>query len=101
MALLFLPGKGETQQASTSRTVPPFLGIGRGVYILMEVLLFFFFSSAKFQNGHSWHQATQQPGLVTLNLSARDLPSEMQNATRQCRARRRPGTEDNACEVRE
>ena len=100
MALLFLPGKGETQQASASRTVPPFSGIGRGVYILMEVLLFFF-SSAKFQNGHSWHQATQQPGLLTLNLSARDLPSEMQNATRQCRTRRRPGAEDNAYEVRE
>ena len=40
-----------------------------------------FFSFAKFQNGHSWHQATQQPSLVSLKLSAQDLLSEMENAT--------------------
>lgn len=39
-----------------------------------------------FQNGHSWHQATQELGPVSLKLSAPDLPSEMQNATRECGA---------------
>ena len=43
--------------------------------------LAFSFSFATFQNGHSCHQVTQQPGLVFLKLSALDLLSEMQNAT--------------------
>ena len=58
MALLFLPGKRETQQTSASGTVLPFLGNRERFYILLEVLLFFFFSLAEFQNGHSWHQTT-------------------------------------------
>ena len=43
---------------------------------------FFFFSFSRFQNHHNWHRATQQPGLVSLKLSACDFLSEMQNATR-------------------
>ena len=41
-----------------------------------------FFPLAKFQSDYSWHQATQQLGLVSLKLSACDL-SEMQDATRE------------------
>ena len=44
-----------------------------------------FFSFAKLQNGHSWHQTTQQPGFVSLKLSSHDLLSEMQNSTQEGR----------------
>ena len=72
-----MPGKRETQPASVSRTVSPFLENRERFNILLKVSLFFFFSLAEFQNGHSWHQTTQQPGLVSLKLSSRDLLSEM------------------------
>ena len=75
-----MSGKRETQQARVSRTAPLLLGNRERFYILLNVLNFFFFA-AKFQNGHSWHQATQQPSLVSLKLSAQDLLSEMENAT--------------------
>lgn len=74
VALLSLPGKKETQQASFSRTMIPFLGNRERFYILLKVL--HFFSLAKFQNGHSWHQTTSLC-LVPLKLSAHDLLSEM------------------------
>ena len=74
VALSFLPGKKETQQASSLRTVTPFLGNRERFYILLKVL--HFFSLAEFQNGHSWHQTTS-PRLVSLKLSAHDLLSEM------------------------
>ena len=87
-----MPVKRETQQARASRPVPLFSGIRRGLYP-PEVYAFFFFflSFVRLQNGHSWHQATQQPGLVTLKLSAYVLLFEMQNATRECRGTRMPG----------
>ena len=53
-------------------------------YILLRVL-YFFFPFAKLQNGHNWHQATQQVGLMSLKLLDHSLPSEMQNATRECK----------------
>lgn len=74
VALLFWPGKTETYQASSSRTVTPFLGNRERFYILLKVLHFFSFS--KFQNDHSWHQTTSLC-LVPLKLSAHDLFSEM------------------------
>ena len=79
---LFLLGKRETQQASTSRTVPPSLRNGERFYVLMKAL--HCFSLVGLQNNHSWHQATQQPGVVTLKFSAHNLFSELHNATREC-----------------
>ena len=78
---------------------PPVLGIRRGFYILMKVWIFFPF--AKFQNGHSWHQTTQQPGLVSLKWLTHDRLSEMQDVTREYRGRRMPHEEYNLYGVME
>ena len=82
---------------SASRTVPLILRNRERFFILLKVLLFFFFSFslAKFQNGHRWHQTTQQPGLVSLKLSSHDLLSEMQNVTIEYRGTSMPGAEYN------
>ena len=96
-----MPGKREIQQASASRNVPPFLSEYGEVLYLLKVLIFFFFPLAKFQNGHCWHQTTQQLGLVSLKLSAHDLLSEMHNATRNYRGKRMPSEQYNPYEVKE
>ena len=41
-----------------------------------------FFPFAKFQNSHSWHQATGHLGLVFSEVIAYGLLSEMKNVTR-------------------
>ena len=70
---LFARQGGEHSRLAPQELCPPLWGIGRGFYILMKVLHFFFFSFSRFENNHSWHRATQQPGLVSLKLSAHDF----------------------------
>ena len=97
---VFLSGKREMQQASTSRTVPHFLrSRGGGLYPLEGLAVLFF--SCQFSKQPQLAQATQQSGLVSLKLSAHDLLSEMQDATRERRGRRKPGAEYNLYGVRE
>lgn len=60
---------------------PLLLGVGRGIYILLKVLPFFF-PLAKFQSDYSWHQATHNSCHVVSLEAACDL-SEMQDATRE------------------
>ena len=79
--IIFARHKGNRRQASASRTMLLFLGEQGEVLYLLKVLQFF--SLAKFQNGHSSRQTTQQLGLVSLKLSVHDLLSEMHNATRE------------------
>ena len=95
----FYQAKGIHTRLVPQELCPVLLGIGRGFYTLMKVLLFFF-PLVKFQNSYSCHQATQQPGLLSLKLSASDL-FEMHNDTTECRGRRMPGAEYNSYEVRE
>ena len=97
--LLFLPGKRETHQAHVSSTVLKSSSSGNRerFYILMKVLHIFLLN---FPNGHSSHQTTQQPSVVSLNLLVHDLLSEIQSGTREYKGRRMPGTEYNLHEVR-
>ena len=68
---VFLSGKREMQQASTSRTVPHFLrSRGGGLYPLEGLAVLFF--SCQFSKQPQLAQATQQSGLVSLKLSAHE-----------------------------
>ena len=95
----FYQAKGKHLRLTPQELCPPFSGKGRGFISSWRSGLIF--SPAKFLNGHSWHQATQQLGLVSPRLLAHDLLSKMQNATRECGGKSMPGAEYNLYGVRE
>ena len=72
VALFLCQAKREHSRLVPQKLSHPALGNRERFYIPVKILLFFF-SFAKFQNSHSWHQSTQQPRLVSLKLLAHDL----------------------------